>query len=137
MSAEQPYELVTSAEIADIQLRVQHDGLDELTVTIHHTAEQYTTISYHATSELLSVRREHSGQTEVDPLFTRGQQVHIPYSSHLNLRIVLDSCSVEVFAGEGMYAITSLIFPDRACERIVVSTQGGDARLYDSFIYAG
>ncbi|MFD1886082.1 glycoside hydrolase family 32 protein [Paenibacillus wenxiniae] len=59
VSNEQPYELATSAEIADIRLHVQHDGLDELTVTIHHTAEQYTTIGYHATSELLSVRREH------------------------------------------------------------------------------
>lgn len=137
VSNKQPYELITAAAIADIRLRAQHDGLDELTVTIHHTAEQYTTIGYHATSELLSVRREHSGRSDFDPLFARGQQVHIPYSSHLNLRIVLDSCSVEVFAGDGMYAITSLIFPDQACQRIVIQSRGGDARLYDSFIYTG
>ncbi len=137
LSEEQPYELSTDAEIADLQLRLQHDGLDELTVTIHHTSEQYTTISYHAASELLSVRREHSGRTDFDPLFARGQQVHIPYSSHLNIRIVVDSCSVEVFAADGMYAITSLIFPDRTCERITIQARGGEARLYDSFIYTG
>ncbi len=33
LTEDQPYELSTDAEIADIQLRLQHDGLDELTVT--------------------------------------------------------------------------------------------------------
>ncbi|MEW4368731.1 glycoside hydrolase family 32 protein [Paenibacillus kandeliae] len=139
ISEHQPYELLQPLAIADIQLRMQHDGLQEMGIILHHTAEQYTVISYNAASELFSVKRDHScsSDTELHPWFQRGQQVHIPPSSHLSLRIVLDRCSVEAFAGDGMYAITSLVFPDQTCEKITLYTVGGDARLYDSVILVG
>ncbi|WP_411345659.1 glycoside hydrolase family 32 protein [Paenibacillus sp. WLX1005] len=139
ITEQQPYELIQPLNIADIQLRMQHDGLQEMGIIIHHTAEQYTVISYNAANELFSVKRDHSSSSDLEPhpLFQRGQQVHIPPSSHLSLRIVLDRCSIEAFAGDGMYAITSLIFPDRTCEKITMYTVGGDVRLYDSWILVG
>ncbi|WP_017811417.1 glycoside hydrolase family 32 protein [Paenibacillus shenyangensis] len=132
----QTYEVDLPASIADINLHLQHDGIEEFGVVIHHTADQQTSVSYNSSSELLSVKRESSEDSEYAPMFNRPQQIHIPSSSHFGLRIVLDASSVEVFVNDGLYSITSLIFPDKTCERISIYTRGGDIRLYDSYIAA-
>lgn len=42
----------------------------------------------------------------------------------LTLRVVVDACSVEVFAGDGQVALTELIFPSEGSEALVLLAQG-------------
>ncbi|MCX5775772.1 MAG: GH32 C-terminal domain-containing protein [Firmicutes bacterium] len=58
------------------------------------------------------------------------------YPGHVNLRVVLDSCSIELFINLGEEAITSLIFIDNEFYRMSLHGKM-DTLLHSSGFYRG
>ncbi len=52
------------------------------------------------------------------------------------LRIFIDRCSVEAFDGNGRFAMTNLVFPENPYTDLIVSAQGGRAKLNNVTIYS-
>ncbi|MEK3697182.1 glycoside hydrolase family 32 protein [Paenibacillus sp. FSL R10-2199] len=73
--------------------------------------EWHTELIYSAAEGTLTLRRD-SGKTGFSEIFPDLQSTG-GIGSLKNLRILLDACSVEVFANDGLSAITSLVFPRR------------------------
>ncbi len=77
------------------------------------------------------IDRTHSGSLAIDPVFAAARQ-EAPVTLHngkLSLRVLLDRCSVEVFAQDGQVALTDLIFPDAADRKIELYENGGKSSL--------
>jgi fructan beta-fructosidase len=89
-----------------------------------------TDIVYDTHSDELSVDRTRSGDTTFHPLFASVESCPLGLKTNvLTLEVVVDLCSVEVFAQNGQLAITDLIFPTSADQAVSAFAEGGVARL--------
>ncbi|MGU7780862.1 glycoside hydrolase family 32 protein [Burkholderia sp. PU8-34] len=87
-----------------------------------------TRIVYDPAQRTLTLDRSQSGETNFSSAFSQQHIVNLPLQNgRLPLEIVVDRGSVEVFAGGGRTAITDLVFPPLAADRIAVFAEHGSA----------
>ena len=77
----------------------------------------------------LYLDRTRSGTTGFDERFGDVQRVRVPLEPDgtLTLRVLVDVCSVEVFAADGTVVLTDLIFPGPTSDGIGVFAEQGAA----------
>ncbi|MEK3682790.1 glycoside hydrolase family 32 protein [Paenibacillus sp. FSL R10-2736] len=97
-------------------------------LTLHHTDTEHTELIYSSAEGTLTLRRDESGETGFSEIFPDLQSTG-GIGSLKNLRILLDACSVEVFANDGLSAITSLVFPGGTCSGLAFYSAGGSVQL--------
>jgi levanbiose-producing levanase len=99
-----------------------------VTVLGSGTGKTGTRIQYVTATGILQVDRTTSGQTGFSPAFSLGSAAPVPLTDgKLTLRIVVDGDSVEVFAGDGKAAISSLVFPAAGDDDVALFAGGGKA----------
>jgi len=87
-----------------------------------------TRIVYDTAKRTLTLDRSRSGATDFAGNFSREHIVDLPLEhGRLQLEIVVDRGSVEVFANGGRVALTDLIFPPREADRVAVFAEHGGA----------
>ncbi|RFB11006.1 glycoside hydrolase family 32 protein [Bacillus sp. HNG] len=129
LDAESTKSFEVDADYVDINLTFENIDADKLGLTIHHTRTQYTTVSIDTKDNVLLLDREHSGEVDFSENFSKPQMLGLKRTDGAQLRIVVDSSSIELFINEGEQALTSLVYPDKACERVSVFTMGGKANV--------
>ncbi|OBT39063.1 hypothetical protein VE00_10446 [Pseudogymnoascus sp. WSF 3629] len=90
-----------------------------------------TVIRYVQSSGQLQVDRTSSGNISYDPAAggVHAQTFKPDVNGVVQLRVLVDECSVEVFGGEGQAVISDLIFPSMTSDGLYLSTAGGNAVL--------
>lgn len=93
-------------------------------------AGQRTRISYDTRTHTLSLDRTQAGLDSFDPGFANVRSAPLPLDhGRLDLRILVDASSVEVFAGQGQVVMTDQIFPDASSTGVDAFATGGTATL--------
>lgn len=95
-------------------------------------AEEATVIEYH--NGTLTVDRTISGRVDFHPAFKSTYTAPLePSDSRLNLRVFLDTSSIEVFANNGEIVLTSLILPTSGARTVEFfpPIENVDSRLRD------
>ena len=82
---------------------------------------------------ILFLDRTRSGDVGFDPSFASVERVEVPaLDDALRLTIVVDRCSVEVFAHDGLWTVTDLVFPRAPFDSIRIDTDAGaELRRFD------
>ncbi len=94
------------------------------------TDGEETVIGYDTTTQELYVDRTHSGAGDFSSTFPGVQTAPLkPKNGKVELRILVDWSSVEVFGGSGEAVITDQIFPDPSSTGVEVFAEGGTATL--------
>jgi beta-fructofuranosidase/levanase len=90
-----------------------------------------TLIGYDARSRQLFIDRFRSGLTNFDPMFPGRYTAPLKPDANgrIKLRVVVDSSSVEVFAGDGEAVLTAQIFPAATSDGIALFAKDGKATL--------
>ena len=84
----------------------------------------------------LFVDRSRSGKVDFHPAFAARHEAALAApEGRVSLRVFVDRCSVEVFAGGGEAVITDLIFPDAASLGLEAFAEGGEAMLKSLTVY--
>ncbi|MGO4237170.1 glycoside hydrolase family 32 protein [Pseudarthrobacter sp. YAF2] len=92
--------------------------------------ESGTFLRYDMAAAELVLDRRNSGSTGFHEKFASVETVPVCLEDGaLNLRIVVDHCSVEVFAQGGKVVLTDLVFPDQECRENRLAVRGGPATL--------
>ncbi|MYL32135.1 glycoside hydrolase family 32 protein [Pontibacillus yanchengensis] len=107
----------------DVNVTIDGGETKEYGLNIHHTPEQFTTILFNRNNNSVKVDRTNSGKTEFSKHFPVEQGLELEDSEQVQLSILIDSSSIELFLQEGEYALTSLVYPDQACERLSFFTK--------------
>lgn len=104
---------------------------------IREGAGRRTRIGYDAGKGTLFVDRTRSGYADFSEWFAGVHTAPLQPSAagQIDLRIILDRSSVEVFGGDGEAVITDLIFPDPADIGMSLFAEGGTARLVSMDIF--
>ncbi|MBS4205555.1 glycoside hydrolase family 32 protein [Lederbergia citrea] len=117
-------------------LNIENMNSKEYGLVIAHTETQNTVITIDPITNQLIVDRKNSGQVDFSENFSNRQEMKINTTDHVNLRIILDASSIEVFVNDGAYALTSLIFPDKTCEQVSIFSSAGDIKIANGYISA-
>ncbi|KAL2834121.1 glycosyl hydrolase [Aspergillus pseudoustus] len=115
----------------DIQLSFSVTTDAVLSLAVRKAGTQQTVIRYNGSNKTLAVDRTATGNTEYD---AAAGGVHsaplVPDASGVvQIRVLVDTCSVEVFGGKGEVVISDLIFPDEASDGVALEVTGGSAML--------
>jgi levanbiose-producing levanase len=87
-----------------------------------------TRIVYDVVAQTLTLDRSASGETRFSDKFSKMHIARLPLvDGKLQMNIVVDRSSVEVFAQHGRVVITDLVFPSCSDDRVAVFAQGGTA----------
>jgi sucrose-6-phosphate hydrolase SacC (GH32 family) len=99
--------------------------------------DQEIEVGYDSELGILYLDRSRAGDNSFLPGFSKRQIAPVPLrDGQLSLRILLDSASVTVFAGEGETVLTSQIFPDPAPQGFSLFSEGASVELTDLKIWA-
>lgn len=118
------------------QVNIGFENIDatKFGVTLNYVKDQNTTITFDAKNSTLTIDRSESGKVDFSDMFSLDQKVDIENINDVQLRLVIDSSSIEVFVNEGQYALTSLIFPEEACKSISLFAVDGDVKVNNGLV---
>lgn len=102
---------------------------EKIELRVRKNSGCYTVIGYSPTTEMLYIDRSNSGVLPHDSFKGRQEVRRGESASSLSLRLFIDKQSVEVFADEGKYVLSDLIFPEAGCEELEWNIAGGQARI--------
>jgi levanase len=116
-----------------IELQIDDCGAEECGLLLRVGAAEQTRVGYDAVRRTVFVDRSRSGFCPPgDALFGQRHEVGVsaPGADRpLRLRVLVDWCSVEVFAGDGEAVITDQIFPSDEARGLRVFSRGGATRF--------
>ena len=97
---------------AEIQIEFTLGTAREFGIKFCTAKDEETVIGYDARAQEIFLDRCHSGDSAFSDKFAGVHRAHlVPEQGKINLHIFVDSCSVEVFANNGLIVISDLIFP--------------------------
>ncbi|KAJ5963097.1 glycosyl hydrolase [Penicillium waksmanii] len=116
----------------DIKLAFTIEAGAKLSLAVRKAASEQTIIQYEQTTSSISVDRTTSGNISYDPAAggVHSATLKPDGSGVIQLRVLVDTCSVEVFGGEGEFVISDLIFPSEASDEVYLEANGGSANLH-------
>ncbi|MBR9913392.1 MAG: glycoside hydrolase family 32 protein [Algicola sp.] len=79
------------------------------------------------TSEII-VNREQSGQVDFEPNFANNiqPQFYQPQNRMVEVRLIMDAASLEIFIDKGKYAITNTMFPSEPYTSLTIESEDGN-----------
>ncbi|WP_438495727.1 PfkB family carbohydrate kinase [Paenibacillus sp. IHBB 3054] len=136
ITREAPFIHETNDDLLEIETDIDIRSGDEVHIKLRSSGQSETIIGYDPVHEWLFIDRSKSGLTDFNPSFAckHGARV-VPENGSIKLRIWLDRSVVEVFANDGMVALTDQIFPDDPIENVWISTEAGSAELNSLHIH--
>lgn len=118
--------LFNEAMILDLNLRIGSN--DEVAVDFYSLKDDKLTLKLNADNQQLTLDRSKAGQVDFSSLFLKEQ--HIPLSHrNVQLSIVLDRSSIELFIDGGKVALTSLVFPYARFSELVLTSTNNSSTL--------
>ena len=127
-----------TGETLELVATVQVNRADRfgLRLRVDEDTNQATVVGYDAFEKTLFIDRSRSGKIFSTSFSPRQSAPLHPEGDFIDLRILVDSSSVEVFADNGTVVLTDLIFPDPGSQGLQIYTEGGPAivRSLDVFL---
>ncbi|KAF9891676.1 hypothetical protein FE257_003688 [Aspergillus nanangensis] len=115
----------------DIELAFTPQANTVLSLAVRKAGSQQTVIQYTQSTTTLSVDRTASGDISYDAAAggVHSAPLQPDASGVVRIRVLVDTCSVEVFGGKGEVVISDLIFPDETADGLALQVSGGSAML--------
>ncbi|SPO06590.1 related to inulinase [Cephalotrichum gorgonifer] len=115
----------------DVKMSFTPSPGSTLSLAVRKAGSQQTVIKYVQSSQQLSVDRNASGNISYDPAAggVHTATVRPGANGEVQLRVLVDVCSLEVFGGQGEAVISNMIFPDVSADGVSLEVSGGDVAL--------
>ncbi|MCE3199484.1 PfkB family carbohydrate kinase [Paenibacillus sonchi] len=136
VTREAPFIHGTNDDLLEIEVDLDIRSGDEVQIKLRSSGQSETIIGYDPEREWLFIDRSQSGLTDFNPSFACKHGARLaPENGSIKLRIWLDRSVVEVFANEGLVALTDQIFPDEPIDTVWISAETGKAELHSLYIH--
>ncbi|MHB0863039.1 GH32 C-terminal domain-containing protein [Paenibacillus sp. SEL3] len=123
--------LVSGAYEIEAELEIPAgSNVTEFGFNLREGANQKTVVGYKPGESKLFVDRSASGATDFSNLFTTRHETGMKAENkRIQMRILVDESSVEVFANGGKVVFSEVIFPDPASREMSFYNQGGNVKI--------
>lgn len=120
---------------APFQLYLATDEARDFSLLLFNEAGEEVTIGYNKAQNEYYIDRTKSGRTNFQKDFAgRHRGPRLSRAKNMNLSLVVDASSVELFADDGLSAMTSLFFPTKPYTKITLSSPEGMVVKKMSFV---
>ncbi|WP_243650145.1 MULTISPECIES: GH32 C-terminal domain-containing protein [unclassified Curtobacterium] len=93
---------------------------------------RYTQVGYDISTGTVFIDRTHSWNVDFSSVFASRSEAPLQLArGGLDLRILVDASSIEVFGADGQVVLTDQIFPDSTSTGVSAFATGGTARVDD------
>jgi len=125
-----------SVSVIDININLQNE--EELIIEISNIIDQKLVLGYNSATGKLYIDRTLAGNSDFDENFAKKiHEVDIQrVEGSLNIKILLDRSSVEMFFADGLYVMTDLVFPDQDYSSLKIFVKSGKVWLENLSISA-
>ena len=114
----------------EIVAKLQLQGTREFAFELRKGAAHVTRAGYDAKRNVFYLDRTRSGKALSGTEFpSRHEARSVSHDGVIDLRLVLDRSSVELFGNDGLVAITDLIFPERSDNGVGVDVDGDPPKI--------
>lgn len=114
--------LGVTGRIVDLSVRLKEGDFTKFQLAIAADVKRRTVITYDRAQSLVNVDRSRSG-IKKDFITTRSMKV-MEQNGELQMRILIDRNSIELFVNEGEQAMSTLIYTPSDANKIIWSTDG-------------
>jgi fructan beta-fructosidase len=116
----------------EIRVSFRPQRAERLGLHVRAGADERTVVGYDVRRASLYVDRTESGRVAFHPVFPGVHSAPLPVRDGLvSMTVLVDSTSVEVFAGSGEVVITDQVFPDPGSVGLALFAEGGSATVVD------
>lgn len=132
-----PFMQTTNDDLLEIEADIDIQSGDAVHIIMKSPEQSEIIIGYDPVDQWLFIDRSKSGLTDFHPSFAckHGAKV-TPENGKIKLHIWLDRNAVEVYANNGLVALTDQIFPDAPIHQVGISTKSGRAVVNSLHIHA-
>ncbi|MFC1889713.1 glycoside hydrolase family 32 protein [Thermodesulfobacteriota bacterium] len=126
-----------SGSALEILVEIEVKEAARVSIGVRIGEEERTVIGYDTEAGSLFLDRTRSGRGRFNPRFSARHNAPLSLAGGvLDLRVLVDWSSVEVFAGNGSAVITDLVFPDPGSRGLEIHSEGGEAVIRSLEVYA-
>ncbi len=124
--------LPVRGETLDLRAHLTRGSAKTFGLAVRTGAGQSTQVGYDTTTGKVFIDRTHSGNVGFSSAFPSRSEAPLPLTrGGLDLRILVDASSIEVFADDGQVVLTDQVFPDPTSTGVSAFATGGTARVDD------
>ena len=118
------------SKTAEIVIELEPNNAVEVGVLVRKGKTEETRIGFQAIDSVLFVDRTKSGVVDFNPKFSGRYAARLaPTEGRIKLQILVDWSSVEVFANDGLEAITCQVFPQPTSDGIELYADKDDVKV--------
>ena len=122
---------VENSGICEINLELASRSADKVYITLSNDKDEQTVMTYDLKNSTFSMDRTASGLTDFNKDFPAITVAPCPAEAKQRLRLFIDRCSIEAFEGDGRFAMTNLVFPQRPYTTISIAVDKGRCKVND------
>ncbi|MDO4165196.1 MAG: DUF4980 domain-containing protein [Bacteroides sp.] len=115
--------------ICEINLELKPRSAGKVYVALSNADGEQTTMIYDVANHTFSMDRNASGLTDFSKDFPAVTVAPCPAEDTQSLRLFVDRCSIEAFEGDGRFAMTNLVFPQKPYTTLSVYTDKGRCQI--------
>lgn len=120
----------------EIEIEFEIQEAKEFGIKVAQGKAEETIVGYEVDSKQVYIDRRTSGMVNFKNNFASKDNAPLEAEDgKIKLKILLDNCSVEVFANDGRVAITSLIFPSKESKGLSLFAKNGKVKVVDLMIW--
>ncbi|MEK3683488.1 PfkB family carbohydrate kinase [Paenibacillus sp. FSL R10-2736] len=136
VTSENPLIHETDGDLLEIEVELDTHTGNEIHIKLKSSGQCETIIGYDPERKWLFIDRSKSGLTDFNPSFAckHGARL-VPENGNIKLRIWVDRSVVEVFANDGIVALSDQFFPIDPINKVLIATESGSAGLNSLHIH--
>lgn len=120
------------ASAYSLNIDIASDYADTITLKLFNDVAEEVTFTVDIQELEFRMSRAKSGLVDFDPSHTFVNDTTSPIhggAKNISLRILVDTCSIEVFGNGGKFTMTNLVFPQEPYRHIRFYSKGGSFRI--------
>lgn len=119
----------------EIIITLKNKGAKILGFRLFNTKGDEVDFCYNLLDRIFTIDRTKSGMTAFSKEFPAVTAAPLSVKDTYTLRLLVDKASIEAFDGEGRFAMTNLVFPDEAYNRLSFYSKGGKFNVTSVKVY--
>ncbi len=107
------------------RLKISSDKIETFSITLSNTSNEKVIIGYDQQGNNYYIDRTSSGNTSFEKGFAAKHTApRLSTSQQMNMTLIMDDASVELFADNGLSVMTAIFFPDQPLSNIKIQSPG-------------
>ena len=121
--------------VCEVNLELSMQQAEKVYITLSNNQGEQVVMTYNQSDHTFAMDRSKSGVVSFSQDFPATTVAPRVEGKKHQLRLFIDRCSIEAFDGDGRFAMTNLVFPNKPYMQIAVSTENGRCKVNNLVIY--